>query len=136
MSRRATPLDDGSLCPCGLGDPYGQCCGRFHRGEAAAPSAEQLMRSRYTAFAVGDAAYLVRTWHSSTRPHRLDLDARVTWSRLHILGHSGGGPFDATGTVEFRAHFTAAGRSDSQWENSLFVREHGDWRYLGPHADR
>ncbi|ESQ02386.1 SEC-C domain-containing protein [Streptomyces sp. PVA_94-07] len=50
-------------CPCGTGRTYGECCGRFHAGSAEAATAEQLMRSRYAAFATRDAAYLLRTWH-------------------------------------------------------------------------
>ena len=61
-------------CPCGLPAPYDACCGRFHRGESAAPTAELLMRSRYAAFVVGDAGYLRDTWHPSTRPRHVDLD--------------------------------------------------------------
>ena len=55
---------DGLACPCGLGDDYASCCGRLHAG-AHAPTAESLMRSRYSAYAVGDAGYLLRTWHPS-----------------------------------------------------------------------
>ncbi|CAM5692721.1 YchJ family metal-binding protein [Streptomyces violaceorubidus] len=61
-------------CPCGRPEPYARCCGRFHAGTAAAPSAEALMRSRYSAFVKGDAGYLLRPWHPGTRPARLDLD--------------------------------------------------------------
>jgi hypothetical protein len=62
------------VCPCGLGDGYESCCGRLHAG-APAPTAESLMRSRYSAFAVGDAGYLLRTWHPSGRPQNLSLDS-------------------------------------------------------------
>ena len=58
-------------CPCGTGLPYDDCCGPLHAGSTAAATAEQLMRSRYSAFAVGDAAYLLATWHPSTRPAAL-----------------------------------------------------------------
>ena len=61
---------DGLACPCGLGDDYESCCGRLHAG-VPAPTAESLMRSRYSAFAVGDAGYLLRTWHPSGRPRTL-----------------------------------------------------------------
>ena len=63
----------GPACPCGLADDYDACCGRFHAGTPA-PTAEALMRSRYSAFAVGDAGYLLRTWHPSRRPADLALD--------------------------------------------------------------
>ena len=115
-------------CPCGLGLPYDDCCGRLHRGDATAATAELLMRSRYSAFAVGDAAYLLRTWHPSTRPRRLRLDDGEQWLRLEVLGRSTGGLLDTEGTVEFRAH----ARSGVQHEISRFVRD-GQWLYVGPH---
>ena len=61
-------------CPCTSGLPYDECCGPLHRGERAAPTAEQLMRSRFSAFALADAAYLLATWHPSTRPESLELE--------------------------------------------------------------
>ena len=61
-------------CPCGSGEAYDACCGRFHRGAAEATTAEALMRSRYAAFARGEAGYLVRTWHPRTRPETVVLD--------------------------------------------------------------
>jgi SEC-C motif-containing protein len=90
------------------------------------------MRSRYAAFAVGDAEYLRRTWHPSTRPERLRLDPQDRWTRLEVLGTTGGGLFEQTGTVEFRAHYARGGRTGVVEENSLFVREDGLWSYLGP----
>ena len=88
------------------------------------------MRSRYSAFAVGDAAYLLATWHSSTRPGSLELDGEVRWTGLDVLGTTGGSLLAAEGTVEFRAHHRGGGRPGSQHENSRFVREDGRWRYL------
>jgi hypothetical protein len=75
---------DGLACPCGLGDDYALCCGRFHAG-APVPTAESLMRSRYSAFAIGDAGYLLRTWHPSRRPRTLNLDPALRWTRLAVL---------------------------------------------------
>jgi SEC-C motif-containing protein len=83
------------------------------------------MRSRYSAFAVGDVAYLQATWHPSTRPKRLDLDPQVRWTGLEIL-YAQGGPFDTKGTVEFRANHVGG----SQHERSDFVREAGRWFYV------
>lgn len=88
------------------------------------------MRSRYTAFATGDAAHLLRSWHPSTRPERLELDEDVHWLRLDILAKTAGGPFDTTGVVEFGAiHRDAAGRGVLH-ERSRFVREDGHWYYV------
>ena len=125
-----TKHDERRPCPCGSGLPYDGCCGRLHRGEADAPTAETLMRSRYSAFAVGDTAYLLRSWHSSTRPARLPLDPDERWTGLEIVGTERGGLFDSTGTVEFRAHYRERGRPGTLTERSRFVREDGRWVYL------
>jgi SEC-C motif-containing protein len=90
------------------------------------------MRSRYAAFAVGDAAYLLRTWHPSTRPAGLELDPAVQWRRLDIVTVERGGPFDESGIVEFRAYFRSEGTVQHQHERSSFVRDGGHWTYLGP----
>jgi SEC-C motif domain protein len=119
-------------CPCLSGETYEGCCGPFHAGQAQAPTAVQLMRSRYSAFAIGDPDYLQRTWHESTRPTDLVLDPAVRWVRLDVLDVEGGGPFDTDGTVEFRAHHRAGGASGFQHEISRFVREGGRWYYVGP----
>ncbi|AEA26222.1 YchJ family protein [Pseudonocardia benzenivorans] len=117
-------------CPCGLPEPYDDCCGRFHTGAAAAPTAELLMRSRYTAFAVGDTGYLRRTWHPRTRPRRLALEPEQVWTRLEILSRSGGVLFTTHGIVEFAAHYTRRGRPGVLHEHSRFVREDGVWLYF------
>ncbi|MGI9210177.1 MAG: YchJ family protein [Rhodococcus sp. (in: high G+C Gram-positive bacteria)] len=124
-----------TACPCGRGIPLGECCGVFLAGRSA-PTAEQLMRSRYTAFFLGDVDYLRRTWHPSTRPARLDLDPEQHWTGLEILHTTGGGFLHAEGTVEFRAHWTHVGVSDSMHEHSRFVRENGDWLYLDADGGR
>ncbi|WP_406135481.1 YchJ family protein [Streptomyces sp. NBC_01089] len=124
-----------SPCPCGLPAPYGQCCGRFHSGQAAAPTAEALMRSRFSAFAVGDTAYLLRSWHPETRPPRVDLDAGQRWGRLEILATTGGTAFHTTGTVTFRAHFTSRGKPGELCEHSRFERYEGAWVYVDGTVD-
>ena len=118
-------------CPCSSGLPYDSCCGPFHRGQPA-PTAERLMRSRYSAFALRDTAYLLRTWHPSTRPPELELDPRVQWSGLRIVGRTGGSLLESTGTVEFSATYRVGGQRNSQDENSRFVKQGGQWFYLGP----
>jgi SEC-C motif domain protein len=103
-SRRRPAADaHARTCPCGLPRPYDECCAALLRGERTAATAEQLMRSRYSAFAVGDDAYLSRSWHSSTRPPELRTDRSQRWTGLEILGRSGGGLLDREGSVEFRA---------------------------------
>jgi SEC-C motif-containing protein len=122
---------DGLACPCGLGDDYESCCGRLHAG-APAPTAESLMRSRYSAFAVGDAGYLLRTWHPSGRPQTLSLDPALRWTRLAVLETRDGGLFDATGTVQFRAMYVRQGQRGVLAETSRFIRQGRHWTYLGP----
>ncbi|WP_091556766.1 YchJ family protein [Micromonospora pattaloongensis] len=129
-ARRSAADDATRSCPCGTGEAYRECCGRLHRGETTAASAEQLMRSRFSAYAVGDTGYLLRSWHSSTRPRHLTLDPQQRWTRLDILDADRGGLFDTTGTVEFRAHYRETGRSGTLHERSRFVREEGRWVYL------
>lgn len=84
------------------------------------------MRSRYSAFATGNAEYLLATWHPSTRPGELELDADTRWYRLDILATAKGAPLDREGVVEFEAFY----RGGSQRERSSFVREGGRWYYL------
>ncbi|GAA2804791.1 YchJ family protein [Saccharopolyspora taberi] len=117
-------------CPCGLGEPFADCCGPLHAGDRQAATAEQLMRSRYAAFAVGDVAYLLKTWHPSTRPAELDLDPEQRWVGLDILGRTGGGPFDSEATVHFRAHYRLRGQSGALTENSRFRRTGKTWFYV------
>jgi len=88
------------------------------------------MRSRYSAFVLGDAAYLLASWHSSTRPADLDLDDAVTWRRLQVVDTVAGGADDADGVVEFRAAHRSPAGAGLLHERSRFVREDGRWRYL------
>lgn len=119
--------DVRGLCPCGLGLPYEACCGRYITGEASAPTAGALMRSRYTAFVVGDAAYLERTWAAETRPKELHVNPTgEPFQRLVILDTQAGGPFDAEGVVEFAAYYPGG----VQRERSRFTREDGRWVYF------
>lgn len=113
-------------CPCGLPEPYEKCCGRYLSGVATAPTAEALMRSRYTAFVREDARHLLRTWHPRTRPERLDLDGAMRWTGLEVFGTTGGSAFHTTGTVTFRASY----RGGSLTERSLFERVDGAWVYV------
>jgi len=88
------------------------------------------MRSRFTAFAVGDSDYLLKTWHRSTRPKRLELDPAMGWYRLDIVWTERGGLLDADGEVSFRAYFRHPDGAGEQSEVSHFVREHGHWFYV------
>jgi len=117
-------------CPCLSGDAFGACCRRFLSGAAQAPTAVQLMRSRYTAFATGAAEYLLATWHPSTRPPTLEIDRSLRWYRLDIVRTERGGPLDTTGVVEFTARYRADGERGELHETSRFTRERGRWYYI------
>ncbi|WP_328322636.1 YchJ family metal-binding protein [Kribbella sp. NBC_00382] len=121
-----------TACPCGLDAVYADCCGGIHDGRRQAATAEQLMRSRYSAFAVRDAQYLLRSWYSATRPRELHLEDDIEWTSLEILNTTAGTAFHTEGTVEFRANYIADSQPGDQSENSHFVRENGNWVYDGP----
>jgi len=126
---------DDDRCPCGSGDPAAGCCSRYLVDARTAPTAEALMRSRYTAFATGNRDYLLASWHPSTRPDELELDERMVWRRLDVVDTDAGGPWDDAGTVEFVAHYriddgTAIGQRGRLHESSRFVREGGRWLYV------
>lgn len=128
------PLADDARCPCGTGEVLGSCCAPVLRGQRRAATAEALMRSRYTAFAVGDIDHVMASWHPSTRPLRSALEASLgeesRWLRLEVHRTEQGGPFDDDGVVEFTAHGKREGGRFRLHEISRFTREDGVWRYL------
>jgi len=119
-------------CPCGRGPAYDSCCGPVHRGDRDAVTAEQLMRSRYSAYAVGDGAYLLRSWASATRPAHVAIDTATAWTGLTVVEATGGAMLDTEGTVTFEAHHRTSGRDGVLRERSRFTREDGRWVYVGP----
>lgn len=123
-------------CPCGSGVPYSTCCARYLEHDAQPATAEQLMRSRYTAYVLKREDYVLRTWHPSTRPADLDVrDASVKWAGLEIVRIEAGGVEDDAGEVEFVARYKIGGRAERLRERSRFVREGGCWSYLGADLD-
>ena len=123
-------------CKCGSGKLYSNCCGVAHQALNTVKTAEQLMRSRYTAFTQANGDYLMLSHHSSTRPlaekqEIVDWANSVKWLRLEILNTSKGLDSDTEGTVEFKAYFKEKGSQNFIHENSKFVRESGCWVYLG-----
>jgi SEC-C motif-containing protein len=116
-------------CPCGSGGAFESCCAPLLAGEPA-PTAERLMRSRYTAFATGDAAHLARTWHPLTRPAELDLDPRRRWTSLRILTSIAGGEDDADGIVAFEASWADDDERGTLRERSRFSHRGGRWVYV------
>lgn len=88
------------------------------------------MRSRFSAFALGDPDYLLRSWHPATRPAELTLDDDVRWYRLDVHETVAGGLMDARGEVRFTAHFRSPDGAGQLDEHSVFERVDGDWVYV------
>lgn len=121
-------------CPCGALHtlPCADCCGRFHAGplHLLAPTAEALMRSRYSAYVLDLTDYLRDTWHPSTRPAVIEANPPgLKWLGLEVLRHSVQDTDHAS--VEFVARSKLAGRAQRLHETSRFVREDGRWYYVG-----
>lgn len=117
-------------CPCGSARGYAACCGALHAGTRTAATARELMRSRYSAFVVRDEAYLLATWHPSTRPSEVEFDDGLTWTGLTVLGATGGSLLHTEGTVEFEARYVVRGQAGVLAEHSRFLRVDGHWLYL------
>ena len=126
-----------AACPCGRLDAvghalsYAQCCGRYVEvfDATPAPDAESLMRSRYSAFVLERADYLLATWHESKRPSKVSFDAGVKWLGLEVRDFK---VIDADhAEVEFVARQRdKSGRAVRLHERSRFVREDGRWYYV------
>lgn len=125
-------LSANAPCPCGSGAIYTACCGPWHDGLEAdpprhAPTPEALMRSRYSAYAIGLPHYLMATWHGSTAPGDLDLPP-TKWLGLEVRDAAEAGN---AGVVEFVARWRdSSGRAGRLHETSRFVREGGRWFYI------
>ena len=131
MNTLSLSLAISAPCPCRLPATlprYVDCCGRLHAG-AAAPDAEALMRSRYSAYVLGLADYLLATWHASTRPAALEPDQKgMKWLGLEVRRHVAADADHAS--VEFVARSKLGGRAHRLHELSRFVREDGRWYYV------
>lgn len=123
--------DNCPSCPCESGLLYKGCCSELHSGEVHARTAVQLMRSRYSAFALGNADYLVKSWHPDTRPASLTIDETQRWIGLKIKTVFHGGATEDEGSVEFVARYKMQGKAHRLQENSRFRRLDGHWYYLG-----
>lgn len=121
-------------CPCGSGRAYADCCEPYIKGAKKAPTAEALMRSRYTAYAVQAIDHIVNTCISDGR-RDIDVEQTRSWSKksqwlgLKILSTSKGGPADTEGTVEFEASYVMDGLKDRHHETASFKKVDGEWFY-------
>jgi SEC-C motif-containing protein len=117
-------------CPCGSGKRLTDCCGRYLEKGEDAPTAEVLMRSRYSAYVLQREDYLLKSWYASTRPAQLGLadDVPTKWLGLEVKRHEQQNENRAI--VEFVARYKANGRAYRLHEVSRFVYENGRWFYL------
>ncbi len=121
-------------CPCQSGKLYHDCCEPIIQGKTIAINAEQLMRSRYTAYCISNIDYLMKSHHKSTRPIKerneiLQWSKSVKWMSLQIIKTSKGTITDSEGWVEFKALFVENGALQSIHENSYFIKENERWFY-------
>lgn len=118
-----------SFCPCESGNLYNTCCELAHTGTPA-PTAEALMRSRYTAYVLGLEAYLLKTWSTKTRPAALNLsdDTATKWLSLQVIRVEN--TSETTAIVEFVARYKIGGKAERLHEISQFVRIERRWYYL------
>ncbi len=122
------------LCPCGSKLPYTECCSQLISGAQPAKTAEQLMRSRYSAYVKNELDYLYSSLHPN---HRTDYDEkssrawaeRAQWHGIEILNTIDGGPDDLRGEVEFTVSFTENGVRQEHHELSSFQKEEGRWYF-------
>ena len=123
-----------SNCPCGSGRPLALCCQPFISGTAKAPSAEALMRSRYTAYVTKAVDYIVNTCLDKGHD-KVDRESTRQWAEesewlgLKIVDIVKGGPLDSTGEVEFIATYSQKGQKEEHHERSTFKKVKGEWLY-------
>ena len=124
-------MNQSDLCLCHSGATYAECCGPCHLDHANAKTAQQLMRSRYVAYALKLEEYLLNTWHRSTRPANLNLARDATqWIKLKIVVTEEGTQEDSEGRVGFEARYRMNGRAGKLRELSSFTKEDGLWYYV------
>jgi len=126
-------------CPCGSGRPLTDCCDPYITGRAAAPTAEALMRARYTSYATGRIDFIERSHAPETRAD-FKREASEKWAResqwkgLKIVGTKGGGDKDTEGVVSFVAFFAKDGKDFRHEEIGRFRKEKGAWLFVDGHA--
>jgi SEC-C motif domain protein len=126
-------LNAETFCLCGSGIEYRQCCEPFHSGDELPATAEKLMRSRFTAYALDKTQYVQDTWDASTRPkpEKTQLaEENIDWQRLEIIDTKKGESNDSKGIVEFKAFYLNNGEAYRLHEVSRFVKTSGRWFYL------
>jgi len=123
------------LCPCGSKTDYSDCCEPYITGTKNAPTAETLMRSRYTAYVKQAYQYVYDTYHSRTKQHftlaSIEEQAeKITWLGLTVSDRKNGLMNDKNGTVSFTARYEMEGKTQNLAEKSYFSKEKGRWYYI------
>lgn len=122
-------------CPCGSGKPYADCCEPIIKGAAAAPTAEALMRSRYSAYVTHNIDYIASSCVRENDQAEIDMEEtrrwseESTWHGLKIIRTEKGGEADTKGVVEFTAEYTRGGLRDVHHETANFEKRNGAWVY-------
>ncbi len=129
-------MSSETSCPCGSGKLLSACCAQILVDHSKALNAQQLMRSRYTAYTLADNEYLLESWAAETRPAELDVkDPAIQWIGLDIEGCGQGEKEDTAGTVTFTARFLSSGHHCKLHEQSRFIKRDNLWYYLDGKSD-
>lgn len=130
-SSQLSPKKQACNCPCQSGLSFELCCQPFITSQLLPTTAEQLMRSRYTAYTQKNSEYLLLSWHTDFRPVDIDFtQEQLQWTGLKILSTHLGGEKDNEGQVRFIARFKLNGKAHQLEENSRFKKIAGQWLYL------
>lgn len=129
------PITPTQPCPCTSGKTYANCCQPIQTGTTKAPTAEALLRARYTSFVTGHIDFIVATHHSATH-HEVNREEIANWSKnsewkgLEILQKVAGETKDETGTLIFHAKYAMEGKDQDHFEKATFEKENGEWKFL------
>ncbi len=128
-------MKNDELCPCHSGKKFGECCGPVLSGDRKAQTAAELMRARYSAYAVCDVDFLYNSSGPEVRKEfsRENIEEwskSASWQGMEILAEDKGGPDDDEGHVAFVAHYSAKGQACEHRETSYFKRIDGEWRFI------
>lgn len=129
------PAPAPNTCPCCSGVAYSQCCEPFHKGKAVAKTTEELLRSRYSAFAKGEIDYIIKTHHSKTSKDlkRSEIESwskGSEWHGMKVHQKEAGEAKDEQGVIVFQAQYTQDGKLQNHLEKSFFEKENGVWKFL------
>jgi len=129
VSKTPSIYDTSGSCPCSKDKEYSVCCQIFIESFKLPETAEQLMRSRYSAFVLEDVAYLIKTWHPKQCPENIEFDPNTKWLGLKVIETKSGSMNDTEGWVKFVARYKIAGKAHRIEELSYFEKIQGQWLY-------